>query len=52
MAAQLAEKGHPALQTVSADAFGRALAEIHKETPPSDVMLKRIANGRKVLQTR
>jgi len=52
MAARLAEKGPDALQTVSAEAFGRAIEELRKHTPPSEVMLKRIANGRKALQER
>lgn len=50
MAAQLADKEPEALQTVSAEAFGRAIEELQKQTPPSEVMLKRIANGRKALQ--
>jgi len=32
MAAQMADKGHPALQTVSADRFGKVLEEMGKNT--------------------
>lgn len=52
MAAQLADKGHPALQTVPAESFSRMIEELKKETPPSERMLKLVANGRKSLQER
>lgn len=52
MAAQLADKGHPALQTVPADSFSRLMEELEKDTPPSPRMLKMIAKGRKSLQER
>lgn len=50
MAAQLADKGHPALQTVPADSFAKLIAECNKSKAPSPALLKMIANGKKSLQ--
>jgi hypothetical protein len=50
MAAQLADKGHPPLQTVSADSFAKLLAECNSSKAPTAGMLKLIANGKKSLQ--
>ena len=52
MSAQMADKGHPALQTVSADRFGKVLEEMGKNATPSRTLLKLIADGRKSLQER
>ena len=52
MTAQLADKGHPALQSVSADGFGKVLDEMGKNAKPSSRLLKLIAEGRKSLQER
>ena len=50
MAAQLADKGHPALQTVPADCFEKLLADHGKDRKPSAALLKLVANGKKSLQ--
>lgn len=50
MAAQLADKGHPPLQTVSSDGFAKLLAECNNPSKPTAGMMKLIANGKKSLQ--
>ena len=50
MAAQLADKGHPALQTMPADSFARLLEDGKQAKKPSPALLKLIANGKKSLQ--
>lgn len=50
MAAQLSDKGHPALQTVAADRFEMLLKECRSEARPSEGLLKLVANGKKSLQ--
>jgi len=49
MAAQLNDKGHPALQTVRADRFAHVLAACQDERKPSSALRKLIANGKKSL---
>jgi hypothetical protein len=49
MAAQLADKGHPPVQTVSADGFAKLMAEVQNPRKPTEAMLKMIANGKKSL---
>lgn len=52
MAAQLADKGHPALQTVPAESFAKLLADSQTNKRPSAELLKLIAKGRKTLHKR
>lgn len=49
MAAQLKDKGHPALQTVRADRFAHVLAACQTRREPSDALRKLIADGKKSL---
>lgn len=49
MAAQLKDKGHPALQTVRADRFAEVLRKGQEARSPSPALLKMIADGRKTL---
>lgn len=50
MAAQLKDKGHPALQSVPADRFGQLLDACKTPQKPSARLLKLVANGKKSLK--
>jgi hypothetical protein len=50
MAAQLADKGHPALQTVSADRFAMLIEKCNKSGPPSEGLVRMVAKGKSSLQ--
>lgn len=50
MAAQLKDKGHPALQTVRPERFGQIVEACQNAPAPTAMMLKLVANGKLRLQ--
>lgn len=49
MAVQLKDKGHPAIQSVPAESFGRLLDACNNPRQPSANLLKLVRNGKKSL---